>query len=190
MGFLSNLFGGKTSANEQSKSASQQPKSESGSTAAATATATVATIMCPVAGAAMDISEVNDAVFSSKAMGDGIAIVPSEGVLIAPISGTVEALFPTGHALAIKGEDGMGVMLHIGIDTVDMKGEGFRALIAQGDRVEAGQTLIEFDREKIAAAGFEDTTMVIVTELASDLTVVKCEAGAIAHGDAAITLRR
>ncbi|MFR3451113.1 MAG: PTS glucose transporter subunit IIA [Collinsella sp.] len=107
-------------------------------------------------GTVMDISEVNDPVFAGKAMGDGIAIVPSEGVLVAPISGTVEALFPTGHALAIKDEAGMGVMLHIGIDTVDMKGDGFIARIAQGDRVEAGQILVEFDREKIAAAGFED----------------------------------
>ena len=67
-------------------------------------------------------------------------------------------------------------MLHIGIDTVDMKGDGFVARIAQGDRVEAGQILVEFDREKIAAAGFEDTTMMVVTELGSDLSLAKCPA--------------
>lgn len=188
MGFLSNLFGGKAPEAEE-------PKIESGHTAEVTAStsapvASVATILCPVSGTAMDISEVNDPVFSGKAMGDGIGIVPSEGVLIAPISGTVEALFPTGHALAIKSEDGMGVMLHIGIDTVEMKGEGFRALISQGDRVEAGQVLVEFDREKIAAAGFEDTTMMVVTELAPELSMVKCEAGAIVRGDAALMLYR
>ena len=150
MGFLSNLFGGKTSEVEQ-------PATEDGRTAEASPQAApVATVLCPVSGTVMDISEVNDPVFAGKAMGDGIAIVPSEGVLVAPISGTVEALFPTGHALAIKDEAGMGVMLHIGIDTVDMKGDGFIARIAQGDRVEAGQILVEFDREKIAAAGFED----------------------------------
>lgn len=184
MGFLSNLFGGKTSEVEQ-------PATEDGRTAEASPQATpVATVLCPVSGTVMDISEVNDPVFAGKAMGDGIAIVPSEGVLVAPISGTVEALFPTGHALAIKDEAGMGVMLHIGIDTVDMKGDGFIARIAQGDRVEAGQILVEFDREKIAAAGFEDTTVMVVTELGSDLSLAKCPAGAVARGDVVLSLIR
>ena len=184
MGFLSNLFGGKASAAEQ-------PATEAGRAAEASSqTVSVATVLCPVSGTLMDISEVNDPVFAGKAMGDGVAFVPSEGILTAPISGTVEALFPTGHALAIKGEDGLGVMLHIGIDTVDMKGEGFNARIAQGDRVEVGQVLVEFDREKIAAAGFEDTTMLVVTELASDLTLTKCRAGAVARGDVVLSLSR
>lgn len=184
MGFLSNLFGNKASAVEQPATESDRAAEVSNQTAPA------GTILCPVSGAAMDISEVNDPVFAGKAMGDGIAIVPSEGVLVAPISGTVEALFPTGHALAIKDDAGMGVMLHIGIDTVDMKGDGFTAHIAQGDRVEVGQILVEFDRERIAASGFEDTTMMIVTELASDLSLVKCPAGAIARGDVALSLIR
>lgn len=84
----------------------------------------------------------------------------------------------------------MGVMLHIGIDTVDMKGDGFIARIAQGDRVEAGQILVEFDREKIAAAGFEDTTMMVVTELGSDLSLAKCPAGAVSRGDVVLSLVR
>lgn len=84
----------------------------------------------------------------------------------------------------------MGVMLHIGIDTVDMKGDGFIARIAQGDRVEAGQILVEFDREKIAAAGFEDTTMMVVTELGSGLSLAKCPAGAVSRGDVVLSLIR
>ncbi len=85
----------------------------------------------------------------------------------------------------------MGVMLHIGIDTVDMKGDGFIARIAQGNRVEAGQILVvEFDREKIAAAGFEDTTMMVVTELGSDLSLAKCPAGAVSRGDVVLSLIR
>ncbi len=184
MAFLSNLFGKKASAVEQ-------PAAESGrAVETSDQTASAGTILCPVSGTAMDISEANDPVFASKAMGDGIAIVPSEGVLVAPISGTVEALFPTGHALAIKDDAGIGVMLHIGIDTVNMKGDGFVAHIAQGDRVEVGQILIEFDREKIAAAGFEATTMMIITELPSDLSLAKCPAGAIARGDVALSLIR
>lgn len=169
MGFLSSLF--------NSKAADKQD-----------APASAVEVMCPVSGTAMDITEVSDQVFASKAMGDGIAIKPSEGVLVAPISGTVEALFPTYHALAIKGDNGIGVMLHVGIDTVNMKGEGFAAFISQGDRVEVGQKLVEFDCDKIASAGYEDTTMVIVSELPAGASLAKCPLGAIAQGDRALWL--
>ena len=156
MGFLSNLFGGKTSEVEQSAT-------EDGRTAEASPQAApVATVLCPVSGTVMDISEVNDPVFAGKAMGDGIAIVPSEGVLVAPISGTVEALFPTGHALAIKDEAGMGVMLHIGIDTVQMQGQGFTALKKVNDRVRRGEPIIRFDRKRLSA--YDLTVMMFVTQ--------------------------
>ncbi len=131
----------------------------------------------------MDIAEVADPVFSSKAMGDGIGIKPVSGELVAPFSGTVEALFPTCHALAIKNESGVAVMLHIGIDTVDMKGEGFTAHVAQGDYVEQGQLLVTFDRDKIAAAGYDDTTMVIAAEVPAGLAVATCEPGSVAFGE-------
>lgn len=169
MGFLSSLFTDKTA----DKQVVPAPAVE---------------VMCPVSGAAMDITEVSDQVFASKAMGDGIAIKPSEGILVAPISGTVEALFPTYHALAIKSDDGVGVMLHVGIDTVNMKGEGFTAFISQGDRVEVGQKLVEFDCDKIAAAGYENTTMVIVTELPEGASLAKCPFGVIAQGERALWL--
>lgn len=167
MGLFSNLFN--KADNAQNATQPVEPK-------------VTARVLCPVPGELIDIADVNDPAFASKAMGDGIAIKPAKGTLVAPISGTVEALFPTGHALAIKG-DGVSVMLHIGIDTVDMKGEGFHALVAQGDTVTAGQKLIEFDLAKIAEAGFESTTMVIIAESSCEGTLHKHEAGTVALGD-------
>lgn len=140
-------------------------------------------VVCPVAGELMDVSLVNDPAFSSKVMGDGVAIKPSEGRLCAPLSGTVEALFPTGHALAIKGDDGVSVLLHIGIDTVSMNGEGFTAHIAQGDRVESGQLLVDFDIAAIESEGFEATTMVLASEFPSGLSLCKASSGAVSQGD-------
>ena len=140
-------------------------------------------VLCPVPGTAMDIACVADQVFSSMAMGDGIGIKPSAGELVAPFAGTVEALFPTGHALAVKHESGVGIMLHIGIDTVSMQGDGFTAHVAQGDHVEAGQLLVTFDRDKIAAAGYDDTTMVIAAEVPAGRKLSACEPGAVARGE-------
>lgn len=129
MGFLSNLFGGKTSEVEQSAT-------EDGRTAEASPQAApVATVLCPVSGTVMDISEVNDPVFAGKAMGDGIAIVPSEGVLVAPISGTVEALFPTGHAASLSRTKPAWESCFISASIrIDMKAMGFIARIARRSR--------------------------------------------------------
>ena len=173
MGLFSKLFNKDDAAEQAAPHAAAQPS----------APQVIARVLCPVPGELIDIAEVNDPAFASKAMGDGIAIKPAAGTLVAPVSGTVEALFPTGHALAIKGDDGVSVMLHIGIDTVDMKGEGFHALVAQGDRVEAAQPLIEFDLAKIAEAGFEATTMVIIAESTCGGSLKKHEAGTVALGD-------
>lgn len=179
MGFLSNLLGNKASHTAAasadvalSTNACEQPASQHVAVAA----------LCPVAGVAMDITDVVDQVFASKAMGDGIAIKPTSDELVAPFSGTIEALFPTGHALAIKHESGVGVMLHIGIDTVEMKGDGFIAHVAQGDHVVQGQVLVTFNRDKIAAAGFDDTTMVIAAEVPAGLSMTKYELGPVVSG--------
>ena len=142
--------------------------------------------VCPVAGTVVALESVSDPVFASKAMGDGIAIEPSEGVLVAPVSGTVEALFPTGHAVAVKGDNGISVLLHIGVDTVDMQGDGFTAHIAQGDRVVSGQKLVTFDLDKIAAAGHPATTMVLVAETTCEGTLHHCGEGPVALGDTVI----
>ncbi|MEK5040326.1 beta-glucoside-specific PTS transporter subunit IIABC [Sporosarcina sp. FSL K6-3457] len=117
----------------------------------------------PFNGQVIPLANIKDAAFASGALGAGVAIVPSEGKLFSPVSGTVTALFPTKHAIGIVADNGAEMLIHIGLDTVQLEGKHFTAHIAQGDRVEKGQLLIEFDIEQIKAAGFDVTTPVIVT---------------------------
>ena len=118
----------------------------------------------PVAGKVIALSSVNDPVFSTGAMGEGFAVVPTEGVVKAPVDGEVAALFETGHAIGLRTTAGAEVLIHIGIDTVMLKGKGFNVKVAQGDLVKAGQTLIEFDLDGIKEAGYDPTVMTVVTD--------------------------
>lgn len=117
----------------------------------------------PVEGKAIPLSEVNDEVFSSGKMGQGYAIKPSNDVVRAPFDSTVEALFPTGHAIGLKTSDGNEFLIHIGINTVDLRGKYFKTFVKQGDFVVQGQKLIKFDYKQIQNAGYDDTVMVILT---------------------------
>lgn len=120
-------------------------------------------IASPLSGEIKMLSEVEDAAFSSGALGHGAAIEPREGKLFAPVSGTISALFPTNHAVGITTDSGADILIHIGMDTVQLDGNYFKASINQGDYVEKGQLLIEFDIEQIKKAGKPVTTPIIVT---------------------------
>ena len=147
------------------------------------------TIISPIVGQAVALSDVNDPVFSSGAMGQGIAIKPSEGVVYAPADAEVTIAFATGHAYGLKTSNGAEILIHVGIDTVSMGGEGFDQKVAQGDKVKAGDVLGTFEAEKIAAAGLDDTTMVIVTNTADYASVTPVAEGALAKGDAIIEVK-
>ena len=147
------------------------------------------TIISPIVGQAVALSDVNDPVFSSGAMGRGIAIKPSEGVVYAPADAEVTIAFETGHAYGLKTANGAEILIHVGIDTVSMGGEGFDQKVAQGDKVKAGDVLGTFEAEKIAAAGLDDTTMVIVTNTADYASVTPVAKGAVAKGDAVIEVK-
>ncbi|NQD53220.1 PTS beta-glucoside transporter subunit IIBCA, partial [Bacillus altitudinis] len=121
------------------------------------------TFKSPVIGQMISLSEVKDDIFSSKVMGDGIAIVPSEGALYAPVDGEVTLLFETNHALGMKTDKGVEVLFHIGIDTVQLEGQYFYPKVQAGDRVQAGDLLIEFDVEKIMEAGYDPVTLAVIT---------------------------
>lgn len=112
-------------------------------------------VCAPVSGKAVQLSETSDPVFSSEAMGKGIAIEPSGEVAYAPVSGTVSASM--AHAVGITADDGAEVLVHVGIDTVEMSGNGLTCLVSQDARVEAGQPIVSFSKSKIAAAGKKDT---------------------------------
>ncbi|MCY7040942.1 sucrose-specific PTS transporter subunit IIBC [Streptococcus sanguinis] len=147
------------------------------------------TIISPIVGQAVALSDVNDPVFSSGAMGRGIAIKPSQGVVYAPADAEVTIAFATGHAYGLKTSNGAEILIHVGIDTVSMGGEGFDQKVAQGDKVKAGDVLGTFEAEKIAAAGLDDTTMVIVTNTADYASVTPVAEGALAKGDAVIEVK-
>ena len=147
------------------------------------------TIISPIVGQAVALSDVDDPVFSSGAMGQGIAIKPSEGVVYAPADAEVTIAFATGHAYGLKTSNGAEILIHVGIDTVSMGGEGFDQKVTQGDKVKAGDVLGTFEAEKIAAAGLDDTTMVIVTNTADYASVTPVAKGAVAKGDAVIEVK-
>ena len=113
------------------------------------------------------LHEVSDPAFAEGILGVGVAVIPAEGCVYAPVDGTVAAAFPTGHAIGLMSDDGMEVLIHVGIDTVTMKGDGFSLKVGQGDRVTRGQLLLTFEPEKIEAAGHETTTMVLVSNAAN-----------------------
>ena len=147
------------------------------------------TLVTPIVGDVVALADVNDPVFSSGAMGQGIAVKPSQGVVYAPADAEVSIAFPTGHAFGLKTTNGAEVLIHVGIDTVTMNGEGFEQKVAQGDKVKAGDVLGTFDSNKIAAAGLDDTTMVIVTNTADYASVAPVATGSVAKGDAVIEVK-
>ncbi|HFI0301553.1 TPA: sucrose-specific PTS transporter subunit IIBC [Streptococcus suis] len=140
------------------------------------------TLVSPLSGNVVALENVNDPVFSSGAMGKGLAVKPSEGVVYAPADAEVTIAFETGHAYGLKTASGAEILIHIGIDTVSMNGNGFEKLVVAGDKVKAGTPIAKFDAAKIAEAGLDDTTMVIVTNTADFAEVSPLAEGTIAHG--------
>ena len=125
--------------------------------------ANVVSLVTPTTGYLVDLSSVNDEHFASGSMGKGFAIKPTDGVVFAPISGTIRQILPTRHAVGIESEDGVIVLIHVGIGTVKLNGEGFISYVEQGDRVEVGQKLLEFWSPIIEKNGLDDTVLVTVT---------------------------
>ncbi|HFI0330750.1 TPA: sucrose-specific PTS transporter subunit IIBC [Streptococcus suis] len=140
-------------------------------------------LVSPLSGNVVTLENVNDPVFSSGAMGKGLAVKPSEGVVYAPADAEVTIAFETGHAYGLKTASGAEILIHIGIDTVSMNGNGFEKLVVAGDKVKASTPIAKFDAAKIAEAGLDDTTMIIVTNTADFAEVSPLAEGTIAHGD-------
>ena len=135
----------------------------------------------PIVGEVVALNEVNDPVFSSGVMGQGIAVKPSKGVVYAPADAEIAIAFPTGHAYGLKTDNGAEILIHVGIDTVSMNGEGFEAKVSQGDRVKAGDVIGTFNSEAIAANGLDDTTMVIITNTMDYAEVTLIATGSVTN---------
>lgn len=133
------------------------------------------TISSPIKGEVKALSEITDEAFSSGAMGKGVAIEPSEGKVYSPVDGVLTSLFSSGHAIGVTSNNGVDILIHVGKDTVKLKGKHFTAKVAQGDTVKKGQLLMEFDMAAIKEAGYTLTTPVIVSNTANYLDVIETD---------------
>ena len=145
-------------------------------------------VLSPLTGMTVAMKDVEDEVFSSGAMGKGIAIEPTVGKVYSPVNGIVAALFPTGHAVGLKSETGAEILIHIGIDTVKLDGQYFKVHVKQDDVVKSGDLLVEFDIEKIKAAGYLMTTPVIITNTDLYSDVIETDAKSVKNNDILLTL--
>ena len=136
-------------------------------------------VYSPLSGTVVPIEEVPDAVFAEKMLGDGVAIIPDAGIVAAPANGKISALPASGHAFGMELFSGVELLVHVGIDTVEMNGSGFHLLAAKGDQIEVGQKLIEFDIEAIKTAGKAIVSPVVV--MGSEIKLLA--EGHIAIGD-------
>lgn len=134
-------------------------------------------IYSPLKGKTIKLEEVEDEAFSSGVLGKGVAILPEEGILYAPADGTISVFFPTGHAVGMTTDNGAELLMHVGMDTVQLEGKGFQPLVSEGSRVKKGQKLLEFDMEQIKKAGYSLVTPVLVTnvEETGEITPVEGE---------------
>lgn len=145
-------------------------------------------IASPLTGVVKQLAEVNDPVFSSEAMGKGIAIEPTVGEVYAPVNGVLTTLFPSKHAIGITSDEGVEILIHVGINTVQLEGKYFEEAVKQGDTVKQGDLLIKFDINKIKEAGYEVTTPVIITNTSDYLDVQANDRKEIKTGENLLTV--
>lgn len=147
-------------------------------------------IAAPIAGQALPISQVSDPTFGEEILGKGIAIQPSEGKVYAPCDATVDMMFETGHAVSLIASNGAEILIHIGLDTVNLKGKYYTVHAANGDTVKKGQLLISFDKDAIVAEGYDIITPVVVCNSSDFGTFETHTSKAVAVGDVVIELAK
>lgn len=163
---------------------------ESAETPSTTSTKNRETLKSPLTGKIVPMTEVPDEVFASGALGKGLAVEPTIGELRAPADGEIATIFPTGHAVGLTTDNGAEILMHIGMDTVELDGDGFEKMVKQGDKVKAGDLLVKFDIEKIKAAGKPTITPIVVTNSADYLDVLDLNQEEIIDGEDFLTLVR
>lgn len=146
-------------------------------------------VQAVVSGNLIAITEVKDDVFSKKMLGDGYAIKPSAGQVVAPLSGEITTLFPTKHAIGIKTPEGLEVLIHLGLDTVELKGAPFTVNVQKGQQVKAGQALATMDLKQITSKGYDDTCIVVYTNMDVLKSVSAVEDKTVASGDVVQTIQ-
>lgn len=144
----------------------------------------------PVKGEACLLSEVKDPVFSEKILGDGLAIKPITGRVVAPADGTVGMLFETKHAVSIISEQGTEILIHVGLDTVKLNGEFYKSYVNTGDSVKTGDLLLEFDMEQIKAAGYDVITPVVICNTTAYSEIIPVAGRIVEEQEAVLTIKK
>lgn len=155
-----------------------------------TATPITSEVVSPLTGRVMALKDIADPVFSQELMGKGIAIEPTEGKVVSPINGTVVMLFDTHHAIGLKSNDGVEVLIHVGMDTVELKGKGFTPHIKTGDQVSVGDLLVEFDIDFIKEAGYQTVTPIVVTNTADYASIEAITTEDVKGGDHLLSISK
>ena len=147
-------------------------------------------ITAPVSGKLVSIKEVNDPTFSEEILGKGVAIIPSDKQICAPATGTVTTVFPTGHAAALTTDDGAGILIHIGLDTVKLDGKHFTIHVSEGQKVSKGDLLLEADLEQIKAEGYDTITPIIICNSDDFSEISPADFQDVKQGEKVLTLRK
>ena len=147
------------------------------------------TVAATCDGKLMPITDVKDEVFSQKMLGDGYAIKPTDGKIYSPVAGTVTTIFPTKHAIGITTDNNLEILVHLGIDTVELKGEPFKVAVKQGDTVKQDDYLASMNTELITTENYDDTVIVVYTNMDVIKSVSDVSAGDTTHGDTVQTLQ-
>lgn len=145
-------------------------------------------ISSPIKGETIKLEDIEDAAFATGVLGQGLAIKPTEGKVVAPVSGEVTTLFPSLHAIGITSEEGVEILIHVGLDTVQLEGKGFKAHVKQGDKIVKGQELVTFDIDFIQKSGYSIVTPVVVTNYNDYFEIAATESKSLELGDKAITV--
>ncbi|PLR98882.1 PTS sugar transporter subunit IIA [Bacillus sp. T33-2] len=140
----------------------------------------------PITGNAVSLDKVPDPVFAQKMMGDGIAVEPTEGVAVSPVDGEIIQVFPTKHAIGIKAKNGAEILIHIGLETVSLNGEGFETHVKEGDKVKTGDKLVSFDLETIRTKAKSTVTPIIITNTDSAASLSHEQEGPVQRGDSPV----
>ena len=183
----------RTSANQKTAVPSVEAKGTAPAAATATATAAAATttvVNAPVAGHVISLDETGDPVFASRALGEGVGIQPADSTVVAPVSGVLQTVAETGHAFGIKTDDGVEVLVHVGIDTVKMNGEGFDVKVKANEHVNAGDNLVVVDFDKVKEAGYSTTTLMTVLNTVAFASVTPKTGVDVKAGESVIDIQR
>lgn len=132
-------------------------------------------ICSPVKGDVIDVTKTNDPLFKSEGLGKGVGIIAEENNLVSPVNGEIKTFFPTKHAIGITSDDGVDILIHVGIDTVELNGKYFNALKEQGDKVKKGDKLLEVDFDSIKNEGYDTTVLLVITNTQEYSAVKSCE---------------